>query len=71
MEEGSRLPPLPGPLSVRTGGGDRGLMSEHEAGRVRRFWEGLGPPGLVDVHTHFMPERVLREVWGYFDALGR
>nr|WP_051744744.1 amidohydrolase family protein [Streptomyces yerevanensis] len=27
-------------------------------------------PGLVDVHTHFMPERVLRKVWEYFDAVG-
>ncbi|WP_406261038.1 amidohydrolase family protein [Streptomyces nigra] len=41
-----------------------------EAVEVRRFWEGLGLPGLIDVHTHFMPERVLRKVWGYFDALG-
>ncbi|MET9253797.1 amidohydrolase family protein [Streptomyces sp. NPDC003717] len=40
-----------------------------EVQRVRRFWEGLGLPGLVDVHTHFMPERVLRKVWEYFDAL--
>lgn len=45
-------------------------MSDHEAGQVRRFWEGLGLPGLVDVHTHFMPERVLAKVWAYFDALG-
>lgn len=37
---------------------------------VRRFWERLGLPGLVDVHTHFMPERVLHKVWDYFDALG-
>ncbi|BCL29201.1 amidohydrolase [Streptomyces aurantiacus] len=37
---------------------------------VRRFWEGLGLPGLVDVHTHFMPESVLRKVWAYFDGLG-
>ncbi|GDY75615.1 hypothetical protein SAV31267_051000 [Streptomyces avermitilis] len=37
---------------------------------VRRFWERLGLPGLVDVHTHFMPERVLRKVWDYFDGLG-
>ena len=36
----------------------------------RRFWERLGLPGLVDVHTHFMPERVLRKVWDYFDGLG-
>ncbi|KUN97908.1 amidohydrolase [Streptomyces resistomycificus] len=41
-----------------------------EAAEVRRFWAGLGLPGLIDVHTHFMPERVLRKVWGYFDALG-
>ncbi|MFF9200498.1 amidohydrolase family protein [Streptomyces sp. NPDC014986] len=51
-------------------------MSAHtgtraEADDVRRFWEGLGLPGLVDVHTHFMPERVLHEVWAYFDALGQ
>ncbi|GGQ28004.1 amidohydrolase family protein [Streptomyces mutabilis] len=45
-------------------------MSDHEAEQVRRFREALGLPGLVDVHTHFMPERVLRKVWGYFDSLG-
>ncbi|MEU3842191.1 amidohydrolase family protein [Streptomyces sp. NPDC028635] len=44
-------------------------MSE-ESAEVRRFWTGLGLPGLVDVHTHFMPERVLRKVWAYFDAQG-
>ncbi|MEU6919028.1 amidohydrolase family protein [Streptomyces olindensis] len=41
-----------------------------EAGEVRRFWGRLGLPGLVDVHTHFMPERVLRKVWDYFDTAG-
>lgn len=41
-----------------------------EAGEVRRFWRRLGLPGLIDVHTHFMPERVLRKVWAYFDAVG-
>lgn len=41
-----------------------------EAAEVRAFWERLGLPGLVDVHTHFMPERVLRKVWAYFDAAG-
>ncbi|MFE9771078.1 amidohydrolase family protein [Streptomyces sp. NPDC005931] len=46
------------------------LDSRAEALDVRRFWERLGLPGLVDVHTHFMPERVLRKVWAYFDALG-
>ena len=24
--------------------------------------------GLVDLHTHFMPDQVLRKVWAYFDA---
>ncbi|MFG3139321.1 amidohydrolase family protein [Streptomyces sp. NPDC048211] len=37
---------------------------------VVRFWERLGLPGLIDVHTHFMPEQVLRKVWAYFDAVG-
>jgi cytosine/adenosine deaminase-related metal-dependent hydrolase len=41
-----------------------------EAAEVRRFRERIGVSGLVDVHTHFMPERVLRKVWAYFDALG-
>ncbi|QIZ36106.1 amidohydrolase family protein [Saccharopolyspora sp. ASAGF58] len=27
----------------------------------------LGLRGLVDIHTHFLPERVLRKVWAYFD----
>ncbi|MFJ1928025.1 amidohydrolase family protein [Streptomyces sp. NPDC088131] len=37
---------------------------------VVRFWERLGLPGLIDVHTHFMPENVLRKVWAYFDSAG-
>ncbi|QNS05171.1 amidohydrolase family protein [Streptomyces xanthii] len=45
------------------GGGD-------EAARVAAFRERHGLPGLVDVHTHFMPERVLRKVWAYFDSAG-
>lgn len=40
-----------------------------ETTEVRRFWGGLDLPGLIDVHTHFMPERVLRKVWDYFDGL--
>ncbi|MEU9089001.1 amidohydrolase family protein [Streptomyces sp. NPDC048428] len=37
---------------------------------VVRFWERLGLPGIIDVHTHFMPEQVLRKVWAYFDSVG-
>ncbi|MFJ4425054.1 amidohydrolase family protein [Streptomyces bobili] len=43
-------------------------MGEVEA--VERFRRRIGVPGLIDVHTHFMPERVLRKVWEYFDAVG-
>jgi hypothetical protein len=28
----------------------------------------LVPEGLVDLHTHFLPDRVLRKVWAFFDA---
>lgn len=37
---------------------------------VPAFWQALGIPGLVDVHTHFMPPRLLSAVWSYFDAQG-
>ncbi|QGV79720.1 amidohydrolase family protein [Streptomyces ficellus] len=46
------------------------MPGDDEARQVRAFWERLGAPGLVDVHTHFMPERVLRKVWAYFDSAG-
>ncbi len=34
------------------------------------LWRGLGLPGLVDVHVHFMPKNVMDKVWAYFDAVG-
>jgi hypothetical protein len=37
---------------------------------VPAFWRALGLPGLVDVHTHFMPQRLLDAVWAYFDSAG-
>lgn len=40
------------------------------AAQVRRHWQRLGLPGLVDIHTHFMPDNVLAKVWAYFDAVG-
>ncbi|GAA2811102.1 amidohydrolase family protein [Saccharopolyspora taberi] len=36
-------------------------------GQVRSWLAELGIPGLVDIHTHFLPPRVLRKVWAYFD----
>ncbi|MBQ0980322.1 amidohydrolase family protein [Micromonospora sp. M61] len=38
--------------------------------RVPAFWRGLGLPGLADVHVHFLPPRLLRRIWAYFDAAG-
>ena len=35
---------------------------------VPAFVASLGLPGLVDVHTHFLPDRVMAKVWAYFDA---
>lgn len=35
---------------------------------IPRFLADLGLPGIVDVHVHFLPERVLAKVWAYFDA---
>ncbi|WP_205875595.1 amidohydrolase family protein [Mycobacterium camsae] len=43
-------------------------MDETEA--VRQMWQALGLPGIVDVHTHFMPKSVMDKVWKYFDEAG-
>jgi hypothetical protein len=37
---------------------------------VPAFWQALGLPGLADVHTHFLPERMQRRVWAHFDEAG-
>ncbi|MGE5830497.1 MAG: amidohydrolase family protein [Micromonosporaceae bacterium] len=39
-------------------------------GEVPAFWRGLGLPGLADIHVHFLPPRMLRRVWAYFDEAG-
>lgn len=36
---------------------------------VAEFWTSLGVPGAIDLHVHFMPDRVLRKVWAFFDAV--
>ncbi len=45
---------------------DLGALAQ--AGAVTAFWRDLGLPGLVDVHTHFMPPNVLAKVWAFFDG---
>lgn len=34
------------------------------------YLSDLGLPGIVDVHTHFMPPAILAKVWAYFDSAG-
>jgi len=41
-----------------------------EQDRVAGFRRRTGLAHLVDVHTHFMPGRLLAAVWAYFDAAG-
>ena len=34
---------------------------------VAGYLRALGLPGAIDLHVHFLPDRVLRKVWAYFD----
>lgn len=35
---------------------------------VPGYRDALGLPELIDLHVHFMPDRVLHKVWRYFDT---
>ena len=37
---------------------------------VIEFWRALGLPGIVDLHTHFMPDRLHARIQAYFDSAG-
>lgn len=37
--------------------------------QIPTFLAAAGVPGIVDVHVHFMPDRLQQAVWRYFDAL--
>lgn len=41
-----------------------------EAARLHAIWRGVGIPGPIDIHTHFMPGNVMAKVWQYFDRAG-
>lgn len=36
---------------------------------VPLVWQHLGVPGGVDIHTHFLPDRMQTKVWAWFDGL--
>lgn len=42
----------------------------HSDAEVRAWWEALGLPGLIDLHVHFLPERMERRVWHHFSHGG-
>jgi predicted TIM-barrel fold metal-dependent hydrolase len=46
------------------------VLPPEEDADVPGFCRALGVPGLADIHIHFMPPRMLRRVWEYFDAAG-
>ena len=43
---------------------------DNDVARARAFLHRSGLASVIDVHTHFMPERLLAAVWAYFDAGG-
>ncbi|MEV0597181.1 amidohydrolase family protein [Nonomuraea cavernae] len=43
--------------------------SDSDAG-VPEWWRSLGLPGLIDLHVHFLPERMERRVWHHFEHGG-
>ena len=44
------------------------MLEERDAG-VPGWLAALGLPGIVDLHVHFMPDRVQAKVWAHFDGL--
>jgi uncharacterized protein len=36
---------------------------------VAAYVASLGLPGIVDLHVHFMPQRLQEKVWAHFDRL--
>jgi len=36
---------------------------------IPAYLRALGLPGIIDLHVHFMPDRVQQKVWGFFDRL--
>ncbi|HSJ43188.1 MAG TPA: amidohydrolase family protein [Euzebyales bacterium] len=48
---------------------DAGVAGPAGDAEVAEFWRTLGLPGAVDLHVHFMPDRVLCKVWAFFDGV--
>ncbi|WP_336205538.1 amidohydrolase family protein [Nonomuraea sp. LPB2021202275-12-8] len=46
------------------------LTEHHSDADVPGWWRALGLPGLIDLHVHFLPERMERRVWHHFNHGG-
>ena len=46
----------------RRGAEARSAINAYDDPRVAAFWQQLGIPGLIDIHTHFMPPRLQEKV---------
>ncbi|MEU7852383.1 amidohydrolase family protein [Nonomuraea sp. NPDC049141] len=43
------------------------MLTERDSdAEVPEWWRELGLPGLIDLHVHFLPERMERRVWHHF-----
>ncbi|NRQ39433.1 amidohydrolase [Nonomuraea sp. NN258] len=42
------------------------VTEQHSDAGVPGWWRALGLPGLIDLHVHFLPERMERRVWHHF-----
>jgi predicted TIM-barrel fold metal-dependent hydrolase len=47
-----------------------GVVPPAQDADVPAFCAALGIPGLADLHVHFLPPRMMRRVWAYFDEAG-
>ena len=61
---------MSGDLRAREAGAAGQGDGQGDADRAAAFRERVGLASLIDVHTHFMPERLLAAVRAYFDAAG-
>ena len=57
-------------LTARQAGAAGNGAGQGDVDRAAAFRERVGLASLIDVHTHFMPERLLAAVRAYFDAAG-
>jgi hypothetical protein len=58
-------------LSSSSPGGAAARSGRLRDDEVPAWWRGLGLSGLVDVHVHFLPDRVMDAVWSFFDQAER